>query len=204
MNLRPVLTTTLLAALAVSTTRTQAAFDMFLKFYPDVGQAQIVGESQDASYPGSQGWFELKQFDFGVQNPATIGSTTGGAGTGKASFTEFKLSKTVDSVSPALFKILSSGAHFKSARLVIRKSGGATAKPDPYLQYEFNTVFATAQHWGGSAGDDTPQEDVTLAVGEILISYKVQNPDGTLGKATTGGWSVISNSDKFTPLPDGP
>jgi hypothetical protein len=37
--------------------------------------------------------FEIKDFSFGVENPTTIGSATGGAGTGKISFNEFNIKK---------------------------------------------------------------------------------------------------------------
>jgi hypothetical protein len=37
--------------------------------------------------------FEIENFSFGVENPTTVGSATGGAGSGKIRFNEFSVSK---------------------------------------------------------------------------------------------------------------
>ena len=43
-------------------------------------------------YGGNSGRsFEIKDFSFGVENPTTIGSATGGAGAGKIKFDEFQI-----------------------------------------------------------------------------------------------------------------
>lgn len=39
---------------------------------------------------GTGGAFEIKDFSFGIENPMTIGSATGGAGAGKTSIGEIK------------------------------------------------------------------------------------------------------------------
>ena len=47
--------------------------------------------------------FEIKDFSFGIENPTTIGSATGGAGAGKIKFNEFLITKTTDKASPNFF-----------------------------------------------------------------------------------------------------
>jgi hypothetical protein len=37
--------------------------------------------------------FEVKDFSFGVENPTTVGSATGGAGAGKITFNPFSVTK---------------------------------------------------------------------------------------------------------------
>jgi len=45
----------------------------------------LAVKSTSARKAGSvKGGFEIKDFSFGVENPTTIGSATGGAGAGKA------------------------------------------------------------------------------------------------------------------------
>jgi type VI secretion system secreted protein Hcp len=194
----------LLFLASFATVRSQAAFDMFLKFYPENGPA-LVGESQDKTYSGAQGWFEISSFNLGIQNSVAIGSSGGGAGAGKAQFQDFTFTKAVDTISPAIFKVLASGSHFANARLVLRKAGAVGGKTQAaYLQYEFELVAVSSQHWAGSAGDDQPTESITLKVGAVKISYSPQKPDGTLGQAITGTWSQVLNSNVFDPLPDGP
>ena len=43
---------------------------------------------------GEKPAFEIKDFSFGVENPTTIGSATGGAGAGKIKFNEFEIKKS--------------------------------------------------------------------------------------------------------------
>jgi type VI secretion system secreted protein Hcp len=73
---------------------------------------------------GSPCAFEIKDFSFGVENPTTIGSATGGAGAGKVTFSELTIKKTTDSASPVFFKNLVSGNHYKQVTLTMRKAGG--------------------------------------------------------------------------------
>jgi hypothetical protein len=42
---------------------------------------------------GKGGAFEIKDWSFGVENPTTIGSATGGAGAGKIKFGEINIKK---------------------------------------------------------------------------------------------------------------
>src|SRR5438094_7169082 len=79
--------------------------------------------------------FEIKDFSFGVENPTTIGSATGGAGAGKIKFNEFTIKKTTDKASPLFFKSCVSGTHFKEVKLAVRK-----ASRD---QFEFLTITMT-------------------------------------------------------------
>ena len=91
-----------------------AVVDYFLKV------DGIPGESVDAAHKGE---FEIDSFSFGVENPTTIGSATGGAGAGKAKFNEFHVMKSTDKASPVLFLKCASGAHLKEAVLTCRLGG---------------------------------------------------------------------------------
>ena len=89
----------------------------------------------------------VDSFSFGVENPTTIGSATGGAGAGKIKFNEFEINKKIDNASPVLFKQAASGAHYKKAVLTLRNAGDK----DPYMTYTMETVFITKiDHSGGS------------------------------------------------------
>src|SRR3954451_14697855 len=104
-----------------------AATDYFMRIDPGPGDTQITGESTDAQY---KGWTQIKSFSWGVENPATIGSQTGGAGAGKAKFNELEIEKDVDSTSPQIFQALAQGQHFNGIEIIARKAGGtATAAP---------------------------------------------------------------------------
>src|SRR5919201_322401 len=95
------------------------AVDAFIWFKPalDGVMPNPKGETKDTVYGkdgplGDNAAFEIKDFSFGVENPTTIGSATGGAGAGKIKFNEFTIKKTTDKASAAFFKNCCAGAHY--------------------------------------------------------------------------------------------
>ena len=140
----------------------------------------VTGDTKDKQYLNNKP-FEIKDFSFGVENPTSIGSATGGAGSGKASFHEFTITRTVDSASPYFFKNCASGAHYKTVTIQMRKAGGdKSGKSQVYLQYTFSTVFITGIHWTGP-GDEGPEEEITFVFGQMKIDYAPQQPGGSNG-----------------------
>ncbi len=143
---------------------------------------------------GSPCVFEIKDFSFGVENPTTIGSATGGAGAGKVKFNEFTIKKTSDSASPAFFKNLVAGAHYKKVTLTVRKAGGdASTAGQPFHTFTFGTVFTTKIDWSGP-GDEGPEESITFVYGKLSVEYQPQNPDGTLGEPITSCFDAVRNT----------
>jgi type VI secretion system secreted protein Hcp len=187
----------LVAGLTVSARDAHAAVDAFLKFESPTGTgAQVpscAGESQDPTY---KGWLEIKNFSFGVENPVTIGSATGGAGAGKAKFQTFSITKTVDSSSTCLARVLAYGGHFGKVTIDIRKAGaGPNASGKPYLEFIFGTVFVSKQQWSGP-GDQGPQETVEFAYGAMKINYFQQSPSGQMAATpSTFTWDQVTNRE---------
>lgn len=138
--------------------------------------------------------FEIKDFSFGVENPTTIGSATGGAGAGKIKFNEFTVTKTSDSASPLFFKNTATGAHYKTVVLEMRKAGGdPKTSGKPFLKFTFETVFTTKINWSGP-GDEGPEESITFVYGKLSVQYQPQKPDGTLGVPITSCWDAVRNT----------
>jgi type VI protein secretion system component Hcp len=103
---------------------------------------------------------EVQSYSWGVKNPVTEGTGGGGAGTGKATFSELTLTRAADDVSPRLFSAAATGAHFASATLEAHV--GKTT-----LRYTFRLVFVTSvQHNGGGDG---VTESLSLAFGSVTI-----------------------------------
>ncbi len=169
------------------------ANDNFLSFTTTAtspyGSIKVVGESQDPTHMGA---IEIAAFAFGIENPTTIGSTSSGAGAGKAKFDEIDITKSVDTASPALFEAAAAGVHFPQMLLKIRKTGVAN-QPD-YLIYDFREVFVTKIEWTGGGGGEVTEEMVTLAYGALQISYAPQNANGAYGKPQLGQWSQITDT----------
>jgi type VI secretion system secreted protein Hcp len=177
------------------------ATDMFLAFKTDSGPS-IKGESQTTvTYKGVtyQDLLEPSSIAFGVSNPTTIGSTTGGAGAGKAKFDQFTITKKVDKASAAFFQYAAGGLHLPEVDLFMRKAGGTAGAGVIYLVYRFGLVFVTAVAWSDSSGDDAPTEEVTLVFGSLQVAYTPQNTDGTLNTSDTqtASWSQVVNQATF-------
>jgi type VI secretion system Hcp family effector len=119
---------------------------------------------------GSPCAFEIKDFSFGVESPTTIGSGTGGAGSGKVQFDEFTIQKTTDSASPVFFKNCVAGSHYGQVTLYVRKAGGTQME---YLTFTFQTVFTTKIQWSGP-GDESPTESITFEYGSLSVDYHPQ------------------------------
>jgi type VI secretion system secreted protein Hcp len=167
------------------------AFDAFLTF--DGSPIPIQGESMDKSFPNS---IELRSLSFGVENIVSIGSSTGGAGAGKAKFNEIEITKPSDSASPVLFKMLVTGQHFKTVTINIRKAGGDKTKSGgAYERFTFSTVFVSKLTVSGSTGDDVPTETVILTYGALKWEYSRQDAQGNLTPLPAVQWSTITNSE---------
>jgi type VI protein secretion system component Hcp len=103
---------------------------------------------------------EVQSYSWGVKNPVTEGTGGGGAGTGKATFSELTLTRVADGVSPRIFRAVATGEHFPSATVEARV--GKTT-----LRYTFRLVFVTSvQHNGGGDG---VTESLSLAYGSVAV-----------------------------------
>ncbi len=167
------------------------AVDAFLSMV--TGGSAVKGETQDTVF--AKDAFEIEEYEFGVENPTTIGTATGGAGAGKARFKELVIYKTVDVASPALFQHAASGYHFEKAILSIRKAGGAKGGEKPYLTYEFSTVFITSitHELEEEEGEELPTEIVKMVFGGVQIKYSMQDTQGKLSAPTQGTWNQVTN-----------
>ena len=171
------------------------AIDSFLYFDKPSSGPEIVGESTDAYWKTqNKKPFELNSYGFGVENIATIGSKSGGAGAGKANFEVFEITKSVDKASVKLFESCCMGVHFPSVFLALRRAGGEAESAKPYLTFAFKFVFLNSVKWSGS-GDDPPEESISFAYGALQIDYYKQSRTGAMeNKAITAVWSQVLNA----------
>lgn len=173
------------------------AFDAFLVFTTGSGQLPLEGETQDKQF-SAQKAIAIDSFSFGIHNTVNIGSATGGAGAGKAQFSQFKITKAVDRTSPNLLLYAGRGAHIQQVDLYLRKAGGGKASGAVFLQYSFKLVAVADVQWSGASGDDTVKEEVTFEYGALQVKYTSQAPNGGTGSTYTGGWNRIKNGPGFT------
>jgi type VI secretion system secreted protein Hcp len=158
------------------------AYDAFLKL------DDMAGESTDDKY---KGYVEVHSFSWGVTHMQTMGSATGGAGSGKAALGELQISKVVDKSSSILFQKCATGEHFAKGKLIVRKAGGTQME---YLVYNMETVFVTSCHISSAHGEENANESVSLAMGKLGMDYTAQGSDGKpQGGPIHGGWDQLSN-----------
>ncbi len=171
------------------TGNTGSQADMFLTIFTS-GTSTLDGESKDANHPNA---IDILSYEFGADNPVSIGSATSGAGAGKIKFNEFTITKFVDKSSPTLFKYEASGTHFEKLVLTVRKAGGT----QDYLTITMGTVFVSHYTHGSTGG--IPTETISFEVGTIQMDYKPQTSTGTLGASIVGGWDQIQNIEILPP-----
>src|SRR5215510_12248864 len=162
------------------------AVDAFIWFEkPGAGAAKLPeGETLDKTYSKKKA-FEIKDFSFGVENPTTIGSATGGAGAGKIKFNEFTIKKTTDKASPLFFKNCCMGAHYQTVIIAMRKAGrNAATSGKEFLRFKFETVFTTKIDWSGP-GDEGPEESITFVFGKLGIKV---TPQESGSQPVLAGW----------------
>ena len=181
------------------------AIDAFLQFTKPGKAIKIVGETQDRTFQkppgGGDACFELQNWSFGTSNDASISSATMGAGSGKAKFDPFSITKAIDTATPFLFRTLCTGGHYDLLTLWIRKTGSdtqdatAAAKSTGtwYLEWQFAMAFVQEVTW--SHNDPAPTEDVKFVYGAIRFTYRQQQSTGVLGADRIQQWSQVLNAD---------
>lgn len=149
----------------------------------------VDGESTDDRHHGE---IELSSWAFGVSNSGTTHMGGGGAGAGKASFTDVSVTKSVDAATPALLLAAASGKRVKTATVTARKAG---ADPFEYLTVVLVDVLVTGCSVGGD-GEEPPTEHVTLSFGKVQLSYHRQSPagEGAPDAANRFDWDVTKNA----------
>src|SRR5438105_177194 len=166
------------------------AVDAFLKVVDAQGNT-IDGESFDEFHAKQ---IEVLTWTFGGTSPSTPGGGGGGRGAGKVSLHEFTITKNIDKASPAFFKALVSGSHYKEAILSVRRRQADT---QDFLKYTLSTVQVTSFNAVGHGEDSEPREvdSVAFAFQKVAIFYKPQIPTGALAPTDTtapADWTVVS------------
>jgi len=162
-----------------------AADDYYLKLDGIAGETTI-GSTKEA--------VAIRSFQLGIENPSSIGSKTGGAGAGKATFQTLTIEKAVDSTSPMFMQRVAMGQHFTGMEIVARKSG-AGGPAATYMRWAFQPVFVTKQEHTGSTGDDAPTEKLTFVFGAMQQNYTKQGQDGKTTGNVIKVWNQITNND---------
>ena len=132
----------------------------------------IKGESLDAKHKDE---VEVLSWSWGVSQAGGTGPW-GGAGTGKASFSDFHLTHQIDKASPLLMAACATGAHIKDATITTRKAGKGQQE---FLIIKMNDIIITSVQPSLSDGQ-VGVESVALKPAQVDLEYRPQKPDGSL------------------------
>jgi len=148
--------------------------------------ATIPGESQARGFAN-----QIEVLDWSLGVSTTVSPTNTGAGAAKSKPQDFVFVHRYDKASPLLFLAACTGKHLPTAVLTVQRAGEV---PFAYLTITLSNVFVTSVADALEAGTGLPLEQVHLEYAAIKVSYRTQNPDGSLGATVTEGFNFVTNS----------
>lgn len=131
---------------------------------------KIEGVDGDSTVNGYEKWIPILSWSWGVSNPTSPVSASGGLVAGKAEFSSLNLMKPVDVSTVALLKAAAAGDHMRKATLMILKADpkGMMAS---FLKMDLEDVIVSSVQHSGSAGGGVPTESVSLAFGKVALEF---------------------------------
>lgn len=154
---------------------------------------KIDGIKGESPVQGHKDEVDVFSFNLGVTQTGTT-DFGGGAGSGKSQFLPVVIYKNVDVASPALFLACATGKHIKTVELKAVRNIGE-AGPLEYLTVTLTDVIVSSFNDQSADGNTSPTilETVSLKYAKIEISYRKQNPDGSLAPPVKSGFDLKSN-----------
>ncbi|HZW19942.1 type VI secretion system tube protein Hcp [Noviherbaspirillum sp.] len=148
--------------------------DCFIQF------DQITGEAVDADYKGAimvTGW------NWGVNWHAE--HNLSGKGTGRGDVREFRFTHLIDTASPALMARCVAGKEIPTAKLSMRRAGGAAQL---FATIRFERVRLTNVEMAHDSQRELPEEAVAFTFQRVTYEYAAQASSG----GVKGGWVPFS------------
>ncbi|AMH43052.1 MULTISPECIES: Hcp family type VI secretion system effector [Burkholderiaceae] len=161
------------------------AVDIFL----DLGT--VKGESLDSVHKDE---IDILSWSWGLSQSGTMHLGTGGGG-GKVAVHDLSVTKYTDRSTPSIVTACTTGKHYPTGKLTVRKAGGT--KPLEYYIIELEKVLVTNYSTGGSDGEDRFTETVTLNFEKFHVSYQQQDPTSgsALGGVVESKWNIPANAE---------
>ncbi len=167
-------------SISVDTAPKDSQQDMFAKF------SAFDGESKDSKHSG---WVDVLSWAYAVSQSSST-HTGGGAGVGKANFSELVITHYVDKATANFLKYCASGKPVPTVELSCCKSGDGQQE---YMKVTLNDVLITHVRPVGATNSPRVIEEVGMSYAKIKVEVKEQNADGSMGAAVTGAWDVKLN-----------
>jgi type VI secretion system secreted protein Hcp len=138
----------------------------------------IEGESADNQHKGE---LDIQSWSWGVTGGASV--------VGKPKFTDLTFAAATSKASPPLMLACAQGKHLKQAILTVRKAGEARQE---VLKITLTDVVVTSFQQSGAGGAQL-SEQFSFSYAQIVMEYRTQKADGSLGEVIKSGWDVKRN-----------
>jgi type VI secretion system secreted protein Hcp len=156
------------------------AVDVFLKI------DGIEGESASDKHKGE---IDVLSWSWGVAQTGNM-HTGGGGGAGRANVQDLSFTKTLDKSSPKLFKSSCEGAHIAKMVLSANKAGG---KQMEYLKITLSDCLISSVSTGGSGGQESFTESVTVNFSKVEMVYSQQDAKGAEAGKVAFNYDIKAN-----------
>jgi type VI protein secretion system component Hcp len=157
--------------------------------------AQELGSGFQDPFPGRPALgpgkvlFPLQSFSTGLSTTVTVAAKTG-IDAGKPDFGDLSVMRFLDVATTTFFIDLCSGKAIKYVDVLIAKAGDP---PTTFAGFGLGKVLVSSLQWSGS--EETPEESVSFAYGQIWMAYRVQNPQSdAYGSWAIKGWDRTKNA----------
>lgn len=149
----------------------------------------IKGESADDKH---KDWIECSSVHWGVMQPKSATSSTGGGHTAeRAELNDILFTKLADMSSPILMQTCAAGKTIPKAKLEFMRADGQGERIK-YFEIELENVLIGMVRPGIEPGD-IMKENVGLKFSKVKWKYTQQKIGGGSGGNTAGGWDLASN-----------
>ena len=142
--------------------------------------------------------FKLESFSLADNQTLNIGSQSGGAGAGKATFDPLHLTFSQLALDPELLKLLTSGATLKEVDVLgYSQSQGQGGVSGQHLVEDYSFGLVGAKEL---ATDDSGVTSLDLQYRSQEIQFYQQNTNGSFPSSPTStqAWSTVTNSPTFS------
>jgi type VI secretion system secreted protein Hcp len=148
----------------------------------------IEGESADAKHGKT---IDVLAWSWGMSQSGTFHIGSGG-GQGKANVQDLSFTKTVDSASTKLQHACVLGDHIAKAVLTVTKAGGKD--PLDFLVITLEQVLVASVSMGGSGGEESLTENVSLNFAKFKTEYFTQDSKGVGKAAGNATYNIPANT----------
>ena len=150
----------------------------------------ILGESTDDKH---KKWIEVERWNFGVSQPASGPSGTGGRAASRANFQSFCINKSVDKSSVDLALHCAKGEHIKELVLEVCQETGEKVN---YWKMEFQNAMVLSVNTSGG-GSSRAAESVCFVYDKCIWTYTAIKDNGSAGdKVGPKNWNLALNKSE--------